>query len=34
LKARRRPVKKRSIHVVCEYFSLACNAAIEPKMCF
>jgi hypothetical protein len=32
---RRKPTKKRSIHaVVCEYFEVACNSAIEHKIHF
>ena len=32
---RRKATKKRSIHaVVCEYFEVACNSAIEHKIYF
>ena len=28
------PMKKRSIHCVCEYFEEVCNAVIDPEMIF
>ena len=35
LRARRKPMKKRSIHFrVCEHFEEACNTAVRPQTGF